>query len=181
MARGMLHKTFTRLLGATLCLLILFVRGAAARGGDDEVVRPGMKLPAFEVRLTNGATVSDSTLRGKPAVVVLFNTRCYDCRRDLPHVERCYQEFGDSVAFVCIARQDSAEAVGRFWTAQGLTLPVAPQADRSVFDRFARRTIPRIYVADASGTVSDVFAGKVSLRKLRRALRNRPAEAATTH
>lgn len=176
----MLHSTFNRLLGATFCTLFLWVQGAAARGGDDEVVRTGMRLPAFEVSLANGQTVTDSTLRGRPAVIVFFNTQCYDCRRELPRVERCFQEFADRVTFVCIARSDSADAVRQFWAAQGLTLPVAPQTDHRIFDRFARRTIPRIYVADADGTVRDVFVEKVSLSKLRRALRSRLADVATT-
>lgn len=164
-------KALTFLLrSSVLCLAFLLSLTAAAKGGDDEIVKPGMPLPAFNVSVEGGGRISNFAMLGRPAVIVLFNTACHDCRRELPLVQQLYADYKDKAGFVCIARNDSADAVRAFWNGNGLTLPVSPQTDKAVYSLFARRTIPRIYVADGNGIVRAVYVEKVSKRKLRKML-----------
>lgn len=153
-----------------LCVALLLTLSVSAKGGDDEIVKCGMPLPAFNVSIEGGESISNLSMLGRPAVIVLFNTACHDCQRELPLVQQLYTEYKGKVGFVCIARKDSAEAVRRFWDTHGLTLPVSPQTDKTVYCLFARRTIPRIYVADSDGVVRAVYVEKVSKRKLRKML-----------
>lgn len=153
-----------------LAVLLLLSLPAMAQDRGDEIVRSGMALPDFSVVTKNGQEVSNASLLGRPSVIVFFNTACFDCRRKLPLLQKAYAEYADRVAFLCIARKDSADAVSRFWEENNLSLPVAPQNDKAVYTLFARRTIPRIYIADKNGIVQSVFVEKVSLRKLKKAL-----------
>lgn len=135
-----------------------------------EGVEVGDALPDFTVTLSDGAQVSPSTLSGKVSVIVFFNTTCKDCQRELPLVQRVYEDEGDEVNFVCISREQSAVDVAAYWGAQSLTLPYSAQTDRSVYNLFASATIPRVYVTDADGIVRSVFVEAMGEESLRQAI-----------
>lgn len=113
----------------------------------------GSKMPQFEVTLLDGTKVSTSSLEGKTAVIVLFNTSCPDCRAELPVVNEVQQKIIDdqTVCFLCIARAEGAETIEQFWKEHSLTLPVSPQPDRAVYSLFAESVIPRIMLFSPSG------------------------------
>ncbi len=142
----------------------------AGDGKGDEIVAAGEALPDFSVSLLDGTEVAASSLKGKAAVVVFFNTGCIDCRRELPVLQELYTEFGKDVTFLCISREEGAESVAAYWKEHSLTLPVSSQKDRAVYSLFARRTIPRVYVCDTGGMVSKVFVEKAGRKKLRKAI-----------
>ena len=167
----MKHFQKCMLMFCACMLLFSFVPVRAIHRQGDEIVQVGDKLPRFSVVTTTGVQVSDSTLRGMPSVVVFFNTECGDCRKELPVLQKLYEEVGSDVSFLCIGRKEPVQQVADFWQAQALTLPCAPQPDRTIYELFARHTIPRVYISDASGVVRKVFVERVSERKLRRAIR----------
>lgn len=135
-----------------------------------EYVRVGQGIPSFSVTLSDGKKFVSKEWRGKPCVIVFFNTKCGDCQRELPEVQDVYNEFREQASFVCISRNETADKVRAYWSAQGLSIPYSPQTDRKVFSLFAEVGIPRVYVVDASGIVRHVFVEKVSARKLRKIL-----------
>lgn len=156
---------------AFLLTLPLWASGESltARDGGD-LVRVGDAVPAFSATLRSGQVLSESFWREGNIVLVFFNTTCSDCRKELPLVQEMMQAHGTRYTFVAIGRQQDPEAAARFWQENGLSLPYAIDADRSIFSRFARVGIPRIYVI-RNGTVTAAFQQKVSRKKLRRALR----------
>lgn len=151
--------TMLRLLCAVLACMLAWVPTAcdsineSLDTGGDEVVHVGDTVPHFQVTLSSGEPADDAGLRGRPAVLVFFNTKCADCRRELPRLNELYLKWGDRVTFLCIGREQVADEAAAFWTAKSLSLPYAPEPDRRVYSLFAKRTIPRIYVADAAGRV----------------------------
>ena len=124
---------------------------------DTDVVKVGQKLPQFTVVTADGMVVNNKTLQGKPSVIVFFNTMCSDCQRELPIVQRVYNLYVKKANFVCISRAQSNKDVALYWQKEGLSLPYSAQEDKTIYEMFATGTIPRIYVADASGTVSRYF------------------------
>ena len=156
---------------AFLLTLPLWANGESltTRDGGD-LVRVGDAVPAFSATLHSGQVLSESFWREGNIVLVFFNTTCSDCRKELPLVQEMMQAYDTRYTFVAIGRQQDPEAAARFWQENGLSLPYAIDADRSIFSRFARVGIPRIYVI-RNGTVTAAFQQKVSRKKLRRALR----------
>lgn len=154
-----------------LCLLLASCFSEEEGTGTADIVKVGDALPAFSVTTTEGATVSPATLAGRPAVIAFFTTTCPDCRRELPVLQEVYEEMGGVAAFVCIGREEEASVVEAYWRDNGLTLPCSPQADRGVYGLFALRTVPRLYVADAQGTVRNVFVESASKDRLAAAIR----------
>lgn len=152
-----------------------------------DIVTVGQQLPEFSVVTTDGRTVTTDSLLGRPAVICFFTTTCSDCRKALPVVQRLYEEWGEAageesamtgehgtiageqsaaVSFLCIGREQTADVVSDYWASQGLTLPVSPQSDRSVYSLFARRSVPRVYVVDAAGVVRNIYVESVSYKEV---------------
>ena len=145
-ARRAVLATMFFLFGAVMVCACSF---ASEEGNErQELVEVGQKLPAFAVVMNDSTLVSSTDLTGKPSMIVFFNTACTDCRKELPIVQELY------------------------WEKEKLEIPYSAQADRNVFGLFAKTTIPRIYIADASGTVKYIFIEKASKKKLVRALEN---------
>lgn len=111
---------------------------------------PGDALPEFSVTTTTGEIVTNRTFEGKEGYIVFFTTECEDCRRELPEMEKKYRELmagedADKIVFICISRAEGAETVEKYWRDNGFTMPVAPQTDREVYDKFASSGIPRMF------------------------------------
>lgn len=146
--------------------------------GEEEVtssttdrVRVGDALPAFSVRLDDGALVTPAALYGHTAVITFFNTGCGDCRRELPVLQQLYEAYAArDVRFVCISRAQPVAEVSAYWQENGLTLPVSSQPDRTVYELFASRGIPRVYVVNPAGRVHALFSERVDAGALRQAI-----------
>ena len=142
------------LLCATACI---------TEGNDaEDIVGVGDVLPHFSVTTLDGATVTDATLRGTPALIVFFSTRCSDCQRELPVIDAYYRTARErGVQVLCIGREESADDVARYWQQAGLSLPVAPQTDRNVFALFATSGIPRVYAVGSDGRITHVWVERI--------------------
>ncbi len=111
----------------------------------------GDRLPEFEITLNNGDMVTTESLRGSESVIVFFNTSCIDCRRELPELQKLYDEFlmqNRPVCFMCISREEGAASVAKFWDENHFTMPYSAQTDRRIYNLFASSGIPRLYEVD---------------------------------
>lgn len=116
-------------------------------------------LPQFTVITTAQDTITSRKCAGRTTVLLFFHTECNDCRKELPVVEQVYRENrNDSLwQLVCIGREENADQVIRYWQTQGFTMPVSPQQDRQVYERFAYSGVPMLYVINAQGVIQAIF------------------------
>lgn len=163
-------KHFISLLIITLVTLSSCLGKVEQVTSGSDIVRLGQQLPLFTITLNDNTTLNTAQLQGRPSVIVFFNTLCGDCRRELPIVQRVYDEYGQKVQFVCISRAQANDEVFTYWKENELTMPYSAQPDRSVYELFATGTIPRIYVSDASGTVCRYFVERMSRSDLTQVL-----------
>jgi hypothetical protein len=72
---------------------------------------------------------------------------------ELPHVQALYEKYGKSgkMAIVGFAREQTAADVDTLWQQQAFTFPAYSDPQREVYALFAKQTIPRCYLFDASG------------------------------
>lgn len=111
----------------------------------------GDRLPEFEITLNNGDMVMTESLRGSESVIVFFNTSCGDCRRELPEIQKLYDECilqNRPIRFICISREEGAASVAKFWNENHFTMPYSAQTDRRIYNLFASSGIPRLYEVD---------------------------------
>lgn len=137
---------------------------------ENDVVKVGQQVPSFVVSISDGTTFNSSQIGSKPVCIVFFNTSCSDCRKELPIVQQIYEEFSESIQFVCISRAEDRKSIQAFWTQNKLTLPYSAQTDRKIYNLFALSSIPRLYIIDTLGTIKNAYTTKVSEKELRKAL-----------
>ncbi|MEM5786660.1 MAG: redoxin domain-containing protein, partial [Syntrophobacteraceae bacterium] len=63
------------------CVVLLFLTLTAWPGRAAELMDP---MPDFSIRTFDGSTYSRESLKGKPLMLVFWNTWCPICRRELP-------------------------------------------------------------------------------------------------
>lgn len=124
----------------------------------EDIILVGSKLPNFKVEMNDGTVVTGQELRNKTSLIMFFHTGCPDCRRALPCVQRMYNEYASrGVAFVLISREEEEASIATYWGEQGFDMPYSAQSDRKVYELFAHRRVPRIYISEPDGTVRYIF------------------------
>lgn len=123
---------------------------------SDDIVRVGEALPAFTVEMNDGTTLSTIDLKGKPSLIVFFSTTCRDCQRELPNLNERYLKYHTDTTFVAISREQSAEIVSDYWKQHSLNLPYSAQKDRFIYNLFARKGIPRIYISNSNCIIQEI-------------------------
>lgn len=119
----------------------------------------GDTLPQFMVVTTESDTVTRESSLGQTTLLLFFHTECGDCQKELPVVEQFYRENrNDSLwQLTCIGREEAAERVLRYWQENGFTMPVSPQSDRLLYERFAYSGVPMLYIVDARGVIRAIY------------------------
>lgn len=150
-----------------LFLTTAVVFAACSMGDDDdgevkEYVKVGDRVPAFSVEtvLADGSTATFSTARlTGETVIVLFNTSCGDCQRELPRMNDYYLQHSGDKGFqmVAISREEGTESVAAYWKEQRLSIPYSAQTDRRIYNLFATSIIPRTYICSADGTITRIL------------------------
>lgn len=141
----------------------------------------GDSVPKFDIRLSDGSLFQSRADRHSVKVVVFFDTECSDCQRFLPEFQklvtkvRSQENRIDGVAVRCcaIAREQTTAEVADYWKANGFDMPYYAPGNRTLYHRFAQKTIPRVYVVDPKGIVAAVFTDSPAptYEKLMRAIR----------
>ena len=135
-----------------IALIVCMVGCIGEKDEPEWYLHPGDALPQFEVTTIDGRTVSSDDSYNSPMVIIFFNTTCPDCRKELPFLQKEYEENlklpeAEKSIYICISREEGAADVERYWTENHLTLPVSPQRDRRIYSMFASIGIPRIFYA----------------------------------
>ena len=125
----------------------------------------GDSVPKFDIGLSDGSLFQSRVDRHSVKVVVFFDTECSDCQRFLPEFQRLVTKLRsqenrvDGVAVRCcaIAREQKTTEVADYWKAKGFDMPYYAPGNRTLYHRFAQKTIPRVYVVEPKGIVIAVF------------------------
>ena len=73
-------------------------------------------------------------------------------------MQRLYDKYvGRGVQFTLISREEGEASVNAYWEENGFTMPYSAQDDRQVYELFAYRRVPRVYVSNATGIVYHIF------------------------
>jgi len=145
---------------SALCSAFLFAScvtgGDEGDPGDGNRIVVGDTVPVFTVENSEGTYVqfTKSNFTGKKTLLVFFYTKCKDCNREKPKVQRVWDELEDYPGFqlITIARGEDATTGRGFWNRA--TMPCYGDMDKSAFLEFADHTVPRLYTINPQGIVT---------------------------
>lgn len=140
------------------CLLAVLSFSCITEVENGASLGVGDSLPEFSVETSDGAVVSNVSLKGNVSVIMFFHTGCPDCQQALPVMQLAYDEYAPlGVGVICISREEGADEVASYWERFGYTLPYSAQSDRHIYSLFATSIVPRIYISDAEGVIRHVY------------------------
>ena len=73
-------------------------------------------------------------------------------------MQRLYDEYASKgVVFALISRAQSSDDIESYWKENGLKMPYSAQKDRTVYEKFATESIPRVYINDRDGIIRYIY------------------------
>jgi thiol-disulfide isomerase/thioredoxin len=129
--------------------------------GDMGVSRISQALPV-EITLMdlNGRPVSLSEFRGKIVFLNFWTTWCFDCRIEMPVMEKLHQKFkNNDFAMVTINLQEPVSQVKQFFKDYGLTFSALLDSDGEVGAHFRITAIPTTFILDKQGIIIGKITG----------------------
>lgn len=138
--------------------------------GAPPVVR-GAMAPEFELpRLTpsagarepgkDGDTVALSSFAGRVVLVNFWATWCEPCEREIPAMERLYQELGgEDFELLAVAIDDDEAKVQEFQERYQLSFPIVLDSNQAVYGSYQTMGVPESLLIDREGRIVERYVG----------------------
>lgn len=155
-----MKKVFTVLL-SVLSLATLLVIGCSS-SSEGEKVSKGDRIPAFSLKSNIYGSLDSEELKGKVTLICFFATWCPPCQLELAAVQEELVPLlseNEKFSLVVIGREHTDEELEAYNQKKGFTFPLYPDPDRTVFNLFADKSIPRSYLVDENLKVVDMALG----------------------
>ena len=122
------------------------------------IVRVGQLAPDFDIVLTDGQTVSLSSMRGKVVMLQFTASWCGVCHKEMPFIEKdIWLKHKDNKDFALIGvdRDEPLETVRKFAKTTGITYPIGLDPNADIFAKYALREagITRNVLIDREGKI----------------------------
>ena len=128
--------------------------------GDMGVIKISQALPVeIELKALNGQPISLSDFRGKIVFLNFWTTWCFDCRIEMPHMEKLHQQFKNKeFEMVAVNLQEPVSQVKQFFKDYKLTFTTLLDSDGEVGAHFRITSIPTTFILNKQG----IIIGKVT-------------------
>ena len=126
----------------------------------------GRALPNAPLQDFSGAKRSLADLKGKPAVINVWQESCLPCKDEMPAFEKVHQAVGDRIHFVGMDTQDSIELARAFAKKVGVTYDLWRDADGQLFAALGLTSFPDTLLVDASGIIVFSKSGPMTAEQL---------------
>ena len=129
-----------------------------------------LKTADFTVYDASGNKHKLSDYAGKPIIINLWATWCPPCKRELPHFEKYYKQYGDKIQFLMIdvwEEKSIQNDVKKFISDNGYTFPVFYDYDSSADAAYGMGAIPVTIVINSSGELVEQHLGSMEEYELK--------------
>jgi cytochrome c biogenesis protein CcmG, thiol:disulfide interchange protein DsbE len=132
----------------------------------------GDAVPSDRVENLAGGKLSLTDYAGQPMVVNFFGSWCVPCRKEMPDLQRVHERYGDRVAFVGIAVNDTAKDARAFMTELGVTYDAGLDSGGNLYPAFGSAVMPTTALVSSDGHIVKVVAGALTAERLQQLIRD---------
>lgn len=147
--------------------------GGTTASAEEESTSDPNVLPAIDFTLTDqyGNTHTLSDYKGKTVFLNFWATWCPPCRREMPDIQKLYEEYqengDDSVVILGVAAPDfgqekSEEEIRKFLEDNGYTYPVVMDTTAEMFMSYGVFSYPTTFMINTDGDVFGYISGQLS-------------------
>jgi thiol-disulfide isomerase/thioredoxin len=181
------------LLAGLAAVALLTQRGGGSGPNDGDVIAPSVQrtatdevglgaigdrapivhepAPDFVLRDLDGRAVKLSDLRGKVVWVNFWASWCVPCKRELPDIQKLYDEKRDAGLMVLeVNYQEDADTARGFFEARSLSLPLLLDNSGSVYEEYRLQGLPDSFFVDREGNLAAMQIGFLTEAKMRERL-----------
>jgi thiol-disulfide isomerase/thioredoxin len=119
-------------------------------------VEVGEPMPDFALRTFDGNNLSRASLKGKPFMLIFWNTWCQECKKELPIINRLALRLGPGgvpILAVNTGLNDSESKARAYWKKYEYVFPAAFDHNFEIGTAFRVRGVPTILLVDSKGVV----------------------------
>lgn len=127
----------------------------------------GEVVPASTFPKLGGGLGSLADYRGKPLVLNFWASSCVPCQKEMPDLQRVYEEVGDEVAFLGLAVRDGERDAVAFAEEYGATYDMGRDPSGKLLMDLGGLSLPTTVFISAEGTVVGMRPGAVDAPVLR--------------
>ncbi|MCZ0755729.1 TlpA family protein disulfide reductase [Anoxybacillus sp. J5B_2022] len=148
----------------------------AAEQNQEVGLSVGDTAPDFVLKTLNDEQIRLSQLRGKPVIINFWATWCPPCQREMPDLEKFYNDYKQHVEFLSVnlTSQDSREKVAPFLQQYGITFPVVLDTKGKILKLYNIQTIPTTYILDKNGVIRKKVLGPLTYKQLQEIIATLP-------
>ncbi|MCA6421836.1 MAG: TlpA family protein disulfide reductase [Flavobacterium sp.] len=143
-----------------LLLIILFLTSLNILSQEDymesSLVKLNQQVPEFSFTNKDGKSIKLSDYKGKVILINFFATWCGPCMKEMPYIQKdLWEKLKNNDKFIILSfgRDHSQEEVNKFIESKKFTFPIFADKDKSIYNLFATKYIPRNYLIDSKGKV----------------------------
>jgi len=149
----------------TIVYILLFalagiIPSCITSGYDDDYlkaskVKVGDKIPGFTLTDKDGKKLTSDDLKGKRSLIYFFITTCGDCHQVTPVIQGVWEKIrlDDKYQLVVVNRGESVDEVEKYFSENGITMPYYLDQLKEVYNQFAEKYVPRVYIVDSNGVI----------------------------
>lgn len=110
-------------------------------------------VPKLAVRTTKGKELIIGEGSSKPTLLVFFTISCDSCQLAAPTISKAFAHLKPQLNLIGIGRDHKAQKLEEWAKKVGLEYDLIEDPQRTLFHKFAKIHVPRIYLIDTNGKV----------------------------
>ncbi len=126
--------------------------GLAAQDGKEFKTQLNNPIPEFEFTPLDSEKIHIKDYQGKVVLLNFYASWCGPCRREMPVLDKALKNEKDLI-ILAIARGEDVSKVREFKDEHNYSFVFAPDQDKSVYQLFADKYIPRNLVINKEGQI----------------------------
>jgi len=113
----------------------------------------GQSCPVTIIETVKGEQISlPDAITAKPFMISFYIGQCHHCGKAMQFVEdHIWKSLRDQIKIIFICRSHTQDEVEDLQREKGWTFTCAADPDRSIYDLFAEKKVPRTYLFNAEG------------------------------
>lgn len=151
-----------------LTILIMFVfvlSGCSAFAPSYEQLEEGQKARTFLAETNKGKDYELTSKPEKPVLINFWATWCKACCKELPALEKIYEEYDGQIDVLAVNASENKEDVDKFIESNQYQFTVCYDEKGEISEKYPGEGLPYTILIDTDGNIEKIFVGSLGEEK----------------